>query len=388
MQIKAANDTANYDTADDSGDVAVTVDGMIRLDPVSVQANVRGLDAARTGIVTAEDVVKLRPDLSVASVTPPPHALIGFPAKVVATIAEHNGDLGARANCRLLADGVEVDRAEGIWVDSGDRVDCRFTHTFDSAGLKNLQVVLDGVNPGDWDDANNSGSAELRVYEPQLFSGWTATARDEDFYDYSYAKNPWTERTSEQAGFRQVLTFHGVIPTPIALQSLQLTTQVVTDGQTMYDAQPLQFDGYFAHFFVQCKVANFGLITADVCQSNPESPWADDLTTVDLRYVGATVTYHSWGYTTALSPAGETTFNYVRHEDTNPTRLGNTVAFDVVVTDGQGAWHAQPFISSITASTTSSAAPLTCVYSRFYGGQSCMAFQRHAVVRSGSVSGR
>ncbi|MGI9166054.1 MAG: hypothetical protein ACR2G5_06670 [Pyrinomonadaceae bacterium] len=45
---------------------------------------------------------------------------------------ELKGDVGATADLILYADGVEVDRANGVWVDAGGTVSCVFTHTFTS----------------------------------------------------------------------------------------------------------------------------------------------------------------------------------------------------------------------------------------------------------------
>jgi hypothetical protein len=385
MQLQVGRQTVNF-PGDGAPTFSASVDGLARLATVELQANVRGVDGARIDVVSATEVVKLRPDLSVVSVAPPPHALVNFPANVTATIREHNGDTGARANCRLLVDGAEVDRAEGIWVDAGDHVDCRFAYVFDSPGVKSLQVVVDGLNPGDWDDANNSASAELNVYDAALFASWTARAMEEDFVESSYTKNPWHEQTREGAGYNQTLTFAGTINgTFVDLDNLEVTTRVDTDRTTLHDVTDLELDGNISNFFFHCRTANFGLVTGDICQSQ----WDPDVTNVDLRYAGSRVTYHTWGYNTMLAPSNPgLVYDYVTHSDSNPTRLGNTVAFDVAISDGNAAWHAQPFISSLTTSQSAWANPYRCFYSGFFDGEVCSASSRTATVRAGSVTGR
>lgn len=383
VQVKAGGTTQNFNALDAGSTFIVTVDPIGRGEAVEVQANVD--TGTRTEVVSATVVAGLRPDLSVVSIDPPPHALTGQPARIIATVREHNGDFGARADCRLLADGVEVDRAEDIWVDAGDQVDCRFTHVFDTAGVVNLQVVVDDVNPGDWDTANNSATAQLTVYEPQLFNGWTATAQEEDFYDYNYSKNPWAESTREEQGYRQTLTFSGTIGRTIALNDMHLSTRVETDGVTIYDVADMEFDGSFANPFFRCRFSRFGTVTADLCQSR----FDPDLTSVDIRYSGSDVTYHSHGTNTMEAPSDPgLVYDYTIHSSTNPTRLGSTVAFDVIVSDGVEAYHAQPFISSLSASRTQFDSPYRCFYSGFWDATVCSEIHRWAEVRSGSVSGR
>jgi hypothetical protein len=389
VQLKAAGKTRNFNGLENGGTFGATTDGLSRLEPVQIEAHVRDIDPARTDVVSATDAVKLRPDLSVVQISPPAHALLGFPADVKATIREGNGDAGARANCRLLAGGVEIDRAEGIWIDAGDHVDCRFSYTFESEGVKQLQVVVDGVNPGDWDDANNSASAELQVYDANLFAGWTASARDEDFYDFTYVKNPYHEQTREEVGFRQELRFTGTIGSRIALDHAALSTRVETDGQTVHDVPDLAFDSTLSNSRVRCRRKMFGAVTGTVCQDVPGRFSRGDITNIDLRYGGANTTYHSWGHNTMLAPSDPgLVYDYVVHSNTNPTRLGNTVSFDVAVSDGIGAWHAQPFISSLATSNERFDSPYRCVYSGFYEAVVCSEIHRNAVIRSGSASGQ
>ncbi|HYC89175.1 MAG TPA: hypothetical protein VEO54_08185 [Thermoanaerobaculia bacterium] len=383
VQVKVAGTTQNFNALDAGSTFSVTVDPIGRGVPVEVQAHVD--TGTRTEVVTATAVAGFRPDLGVVSIAPPPHALIGFPARTIATVREHNGEFGARADCRLLADGVEIDRAEGIWVDAADQVDCRFTHVFQTAGVVNLQVVVDNVNPGDWDTANNSATAQLTVYDPKLFNGWTATAREEDFYDYNYSKNPWAESTREEQGYRQTLTFSGAIGRTISLEDMHLSTRVETDGVTIYDVADMEFDGRAQSPFYTCRYSRFGAVTADVCQS----PWDPDLTNVDIRYSGSEVTFHSWGTNTMEAPSNPgLVYDYTTYSNTNPTRFGSTVAFDVIVSDGVEAYHAQPFISSLTASRTQFDSPYRCFYSGFWDATICSEVHRRAEVRSGSVSGR
>jgi hypothetical protein len=100
------------------------------------------------------DVVRRRPDVRVDAISPGAVAA-NVPAVISATIDEHNGDVGARANCVLFVDGIEVDRLDRFWVDAGDSVTCAFTHLFDTDGSHAVRVWITDVDPGDWDSSNN-----------------------------------------------------------------------------------------------------------------------------------------------------------------------------------------------------------------------------------------
>ena len=134
-----------------------------------VQAGVSGFDRNRIGIVTLQETAKRRPDVTVTHLAAPAAASPNAPVEIAATIRELNGDVGARADCRLSVDGTEVDRANGIWVDASGTVTCAFTHAFSASGTRQLTVDVIGVTPGDWDDANNTMSRSIVIRTAQDF---------------------------------------------------------------------------------------------------------------------------------------------------------------------------------------------------------------------------
>ena len=95
---------------------------------------------------------------------------------LASTISELNGDAGATATCLLLVDGVEADRAEGIYVDSGSAVTCAFAHAFDATGAHALEVRVADVVPGDWDTANNAVTGSIEIVAGGAPFYWTAVA--------------------------------------------------------------------------------------------------------------------------------------------------------------------------------------------------------------------
>jgi hypothetical protein len=185
----------------EAGTAPMQLRGLARGEAVQLQAGVRGLDGNRTDLVTVTETVKRRADLGIRLAIPPT-ARPGVPTVIMATITEHNGDVGTRATCELLVGGQVADDARGIWVDAGDAVGCAMTHTFATAGSYALtaRVRTDG---GDWDEANNTDTATLTVQAP----GGTATAfateaRFEQaiFTDTTWTSTSWRNLAAGTAG--------------------------------------------------------------------------------------------------------------------------------------------------------------------------------------------
>jgi hypothetical protein len=131
-----------------------------------VQANVSGIDARRTDVVTVTAAAALRPDITVASVAGIAQAVPHSEVTFVATVSELNGDVGARSNCVLSIDGTAIDQADGIWVDAGGTVSCMFSVAFDAPGAYAVAVSAAGINPGDWDTSNNSAFTSITIVRP------------------------------------------------------------------------------------------------------------------------------------------------------------------------------------------------------------------------------
>ena len=122
--------------------------------PFQIQAHIR-TSSKRNDTVTVTTSVQKRPDIAVSGLVSPPMAPVNLPVKMFAVVSELNGNIGARTDCVLYVNDVEADRAAAIWVDSGDSVSCAFSPTFSTLGTNHLKVRAVGVDPGDWDAANN-----------------------------------------------------------------------------------------------------------------------------------------------------------------------------------------------------------------------------------------
>lgn len=159
----------------------LAIPGLVRGMTVQVQANVRGIDGNRTDVVTVTTTVLRRPDLRASQLQLPDTAVAGVPVVISATIAELNGDVGARTDCVLEIQGDSVDVAPGIWVDAGDAVSCAFSHTFAAPpGTRTVTVRLARTVPADDDTSNDrvSGTLVVIVVRHDAFA-WFAEATDE-----------------------------------------------------------------------------------------------------------------------------------------------------------------------------------------------------------------
>jgi hypothetical protein len=383
--------TRNFNGLDGGGTFATTLDPLARRDRVQVQASVRDIDGNRTDIVTVNETVKLRPDLRVSSLSVRPHAPIGLPTNIYATIAEANGDIGARADARLLVGGLEVDRAEGIWVDAGDSVQVHFVHVFETAGTASVQVIVDGVRPGDWDDTNNSASASMRIFTQAEAVMWSdVRAQDEDTTEYYYSKSPVSELTHEGGGFSQNIRFDSLINRNVDFKTMKVSARVETDGQVLHDDPELEFDGGFDRVRrVHCSQDMQGPITGTMCYDLPGRFWRSPYTSVEIEFGAANVSYHSRGYHTELAPdkPGDPyyIFDYVMNSPGPYTRLGSSVSFDIMISDALSLWHATPSITSITNREEHLNSPYQCFFSSFYGGLTCQENRRDTYIRSGSA---
>jgi hypothetical protein len=377
LQLKLATtgnpETRNYNAVD-GATVSVHLDELYRQEKLDLQASVRGVDGSRTDVVDALATAALRPDLTIDDVSAAPHGVVGFPMTIYATVREKNGDSGARANCRLLANGAEVDRAEGIWVDAGGTVDCMFSYAFESDGDFSLQVAVDAVNPGDWDDANNvSEPVSTHIYseaQSVYASAVHAVTRHEVSTQYSHSA-VWDVHTDQDSTSQQ-LDLTTWVRGPINLVNAKLSTSAQTDGRTIYDNPDVQFRGGFRkppRSRVTCGSGDAGSARVSLCY-NPDANFPEGSTMVEVHYSSSNIFYHSWGYDYSREPVfGPPQYVFdtttVRNDITEP--LGNSVQWDVTLSDGTRLWRDQPFLSSLESSESSMDRPHECGVSPRYG---------------------
>jgi len=197
--------------------------------------------------------VELGPDLAVTKVDVPERVHATEVVAFNATVRELNGDMGAGGDCVLYADGVEVDRAAGIWVEAGGTVTCAFAARFSSLGRKSLRAAVVTRTPTEFDPANNSSTVSIDVEPLPLHMSYNAEALQHtglflDDYSYKYDDDPITgfgfhssftrnNRVEERYQYARIFASAPQgIAFPVAAVSLsQLTDATVLDSRTYAD---------------------------------------------------------------------------------------------------------------------------------------------------------
>lgn len=349
--------TINY-SGFNTPSVVIPMAGVDRGQALDVQANIRDVDNTRTDVVSVTTVGRLRPDLALLRVDAPPTTRAGFPVHITATVAELNHDTGARASCVLFVNDVEVDQAEGIWVDAGDTVSCAFVQVFSVAGTHAFRVEVTQVDPGDWDTANNSGGGSVAIVTEESFSAVSAwvgeshehhrfhntgyTRRNEGGADYVRTFDFLTDRSSHTQGAR----YSAYITAPVTFPMTQVAVAQWTDNTLIHQrtysgvaATSVTPSLTCAHIVDDADVA----VYVDVCaRTGPSGP----MTSITYaRFVG-TVTYFSNRYDAVWyeTPDGVVpiyTYSYNRNEGSSTgslTVLGDTYRFEVTLLSGAVAY--------------------------------------------------
>lgn len=390
VQIHFPDDTTrNFNDLNAGGTFTTRLGGLPPRTSLGIQTNVRGIDGDRTDVVSVDTAVKRRPDVLVAGWSVPTPALRGATTLIRLHLFERNGDTGARANCRLLVDGTEVDRAENIWIDARGRVTCTFAHEFNTAGKFRLDFVVDGVNPGDWDPANNIGWTSIDVQDPPLdFYSWDARVSEEESDEYRYTQYSWGEFYVDHEGVNQGFDFTGYIRSEIPHTDLKVNVTATTDGKPLYSGRNAgPFWGPFRSWDGYCSWSETYNPEVTVC-------WDQDFqyTTVDISFGASDVIYRSWGWATKRHPWAPTEprfeWNQTFVQDTVLNRFGSNVAMDVNFEAGGVPWNAQPVIPLRAPETWQWIQPYRCFYDDFENQTICHEVNWTRITRRGSASGR
>lgn len=318
---------------------------------VQVQANVSGIDPKRTDVVTVPTTVKLRPDLTVTSVRAANVSYVGSVVVIDAVVREANGDLGARANCVLKADGVVIDHANNIWVDAGDAVTVEFRHVFDTIGQKQLTVELTDVVPADFNTGNNTGGVTINIASTSIPLYYSMDAEDvwydqtmpvhmhEVFTSYisddqSYVRdtNQYDTSTDHAAYYGANLQIEGPIQFPVAVESrLTIDGQPLLAASGTIDEDPGSYMGFSGDgYWNRCGSFYDGWTFIFACHFHSEFDGViRDLSTAYAGANAGAVTYTSVGTSTTMWGDGRT---------------------DVYIWNGGGDYTTGPFLSTMPQS--------------------------------------
>lgn len=322
--------------------------------PFSVYGLVR---TTRNQLVVVSATVRRRPDLFVHDLRAPAQAPVNTPVQITATISEQNGQLGARTDCVLFVDDIEVDRAAGVWVDSGDDVSCAFAHTFPDPGSHAVRVSALNVRPGDWDTDNNSVSSSVEVIVPtqdfQYASAWVETLDD---YNYHYTESgrtyqsgssgyDWYYDTHQTRSGWSALQYYAYRATSSPVTSVSASA---TDGTTAWSVTQGVPGG--------CYYNAISAVNGRRVQLYVEA--CSGMTYVNLYAQAGTVTYvsYQWERSFVQNGSGTETYgspatwysNYT--DDYGSHRLtGDTISFDVSATLADGTILSTPLVVTLGA---------------------------------------
>ena len=355
VQLKLTADqvyTQNFNNLSAGGKFELRMPGLARHEAFQVQTNVSGIDGRRTDVVTVTEVVKLRPDLAASDLQMPPRARVNVPTNISAIVRETNGDVGATGNCVLNVDGVEADRASGMWVDAAGTVTCLFTHAFSSVGAHRVQVAVNGVVPGDYDASNNSVAGDIQIVSPETnFDGYVAFAQDYSFEEWGSTRAPWFSDNWNRQGRYQQAYFYGTAG-PIDFSRANASVTYSADGAAIssesYDlSQGSRWSDGTNSWGCYWGWANYQWLNACGYMSSDGVTTTGSTSVQASRYAGD-VTYHSdgWGFYYDWWWGGYYyyTWNYSGHNVYGQLTPGSTYRIDISLTDGERTFYAHPAI--------------------------------------------
>jgi hypothetical protein len=295
VQLKVHDTTSNFNNLDTGSFFSLPLTNVQRHTPFEAHVNVMGLNGGNTEVIRVDDKVRLRPDLFIESVEHPGAVRLGQPFSIVATIRERNGDTGARTSCVLEnQNGVELDRADNIWVDAGDSVQCLFSQTVQTLGKHVYYVKLTGTRPYDWEPNELAGTIVVGTTDKQ----WELSAIQRTIrktYVETFSGDPEHPSSGESTDTLDRLLFSAVIDQPIDFDTVRMSIEEKTDGNTIY-RYPLV--GGFPPYPTEenCKLSDRRSAVYTICRF--EGGLA-----LDIVSIGQNAVYRSHFWTVRFDPA-------------------------------------------------------------------------------------
>lgn len=353
-----------------------------------------------------EETVKYRPDLAASTLQLPDKARVGTGVDMSASVVEQMMDTGAHADCVLSVDGLQVDKAAGIWVPPNGAVTCHFFYTFATPGKHAVTVSLQNIIPADYDSDNDSLSGTIQIENPSLMS-YVATVNEvrldtqsltEVFIASNTSTTPDKRDAKNSTRDSQTRTLNGTIPAAVNLPVKKMSYADQTDGTALsalnytdvpadftqalvgdpnYDSMSLiiRFDRGSGGFFTVRRFANSAAGTG--------------VTTLNVNFFGGEVTFHSDGYCHSVvgvfsCSSGDYSTNAGGPFGAKMVKLGQNYAADVMVDDGT-PYQGHPAMPLQTIVTTSGV-PRSCTPMTVNGASSNVCSQSsvtNTVIRGG-----
>lgn len=320
---------------------------------IRIQAKAESYDLLRTGVVTVTETVKRRPDLRLGQVSIPRNAIAGHPAIIYLGVREGNGDIGARANCVMRVDGVEVDGATNIWVDALGEVTCAMTHTFTTPGVHQVQLAVENVSPADWNPNNNTtATVAVNVRDASQVvpgGGYRATAT-ETLYEAEYhlqadeTAPEWENEYAHNTETTNISRLDAELPAELDWATMKVTLNEESDGVVLYNVE--SYDDLW--------VGNYPTANCAELRWARTSSWFgcvnNGVTTFHYARVSEVTRYYSrtWGVLTRY-PSGDR-YSYDRDRTMTFTFGGNrfygdSVSMQLIAADSDQIWQINPFMT-------------------------------------------
>ena len=341
---------------------------------IQAQANIRGIDRTRTDVVTVTAPVMRRPDLVVSNLLLPPAAVAGVPVIIAASVTESNGDVGARADCALEVDGIQVDLAPGIWVDAGDVVSCAFTYAFPEVpGVKQVVVRTRNASPADDDVSNDavSGTVDVTVERHAAFSyhalafNYEIATRDSMHTSIRMPSRPeyesWSRLSSSSRS--QGADLYAAMARPVAFPLTQLSLTQRTNGAVVHQAVLDDLTSVSGPAGSACAGSDLeDGISFAICSTGAST---------DVRYLrrAGTVTYQSVFHSRAWYDDENGVPSYIPNSSTSDggwttgapfLAIGPTFEFEVRVNDGGFVYIRDVAVPIPAATTETVVVPWAC----------------------------
>ena len=298
--------------------------GLVQGDQLTAQANVRGAGVSRVEVLDVSTTVVRRPDVSVLAVSGAAQVQPGTPITFFADVAELNGDLGARANCRLYVNGAPADQATAIWVDAGDIVTCQFSYSFATSGSYTVAVSAIDVAPGDWDAGNNTASTTVTVVEPGTPIAYGQLTVEDANYEYLTSSNrtgayPLVSNTGGTERWSKVV-FFGLVPQGVPVPIQRVEAKIMSGSTTIHDAALAELMTYTyvsGGANVTCVDYFTNGQTASSCTRDYPDPARPDSTWFSYSHQSGRVTYYGqtlycnlYGCGPTRTQQGETVYSW------------------------------------------------------------------------------
>lgn len=341
--------TRNYEA---SGTFAsFRLDGLAlkRRENVQVRVNALSADGTRAGVVTVTETVKRRPDLRLNNPSLPPTAIAGNPTHFYVNVGESNGDIGARADCVLRVDGVEVDRASNIWVDRLGTVTCAMMHAFATPGAKQVRISLENVSPADWNPSNNSvgpysidvrDASEVVAGGSYLMTAVAETEDDESMETSDQTHPDWNAHHAHNVEKTNITLLEASVPYAFDLNSLRASFAEESDGQLL---KSFVYDGFPP--FGNCVELEWARASyASACVQNGVTNFHYWRGNTVARYYSRWWGQYTFGpgdvYTYDFEMDDQWTFGGIR-------QYGSTVSMQFIVADANHSWQIHPFANMV-----------------------------------------